>query len=989
MVSAGLTTDLFERDGELGVISGLVKRAAAGVGGLLFIEGPAGVGKTRLLEAAFEVAASQGVGALRARGGELEQSFPFGLAAQLLAPAVSLLGRDEKRRVLSGAGALAADIADPRVRGGEIRTVTQEAFYAHLHGLYWVCAGLSARQPIMLAVDDAHWGDDASLQWLLFMAHRAGDLPVTLVVSARPAEVGGWPKPLAMLAAEASASFIRPQPLSELASGRLVAVLLGDEPDESFAAACHRVTGGNPFLLTELIASARADGLSPSASSTAQIVSLAPDGVTRSVLVRLGRLSRPAGVLARCVAVLGSQAELRHAAALAHLSAGQAAAAADALTAAGLLREGRPLRLIHPVIRTSLYAELPEGERAQLHRRAARLLADEQADLDTVAAHLLAGEPAGEPWAVEALLRAAERAAARGAATTSLRYLRRALREPPPADRRAVVLRHLSVVETTLGEPNAVEHAWEAMDLTPEPRQRAWLAYELSAGYLVAGRWSEAVDLLEQASGDVSPDDQDSRWRLEARLISLARHDPRQIALARHHLERVPDDLAGTTPGERAILAELAYAALIASEPVDSVTQLATRALGGGRLTTEQPLASHSVLNAIWALVYCEQHELAMHAYDALIKRAQDAGSPIAFAWFSSRRSQLHYLRGAIPDAIADARAAVDAGRQFGQSLLAGGLYARLIDALVAAGDIEGAARSLDNSGMDEKLPELQQFLPLIQSRGRLRLAQGATEAGIDDLLHAERLRARLGFTNPAGAHCCSNAAVALTQLGRVDEAQKLLADEISAARRFGAHGTLGITLLAAGRIEAGPAGIGYLHEAVAHLERSPARLELASAYAHLGAALRRAGKRRDAQHTLRQALDLADRCGGKTIADQARSELLVTGARPRRARIGGVEALTASERRVAQLAAGGRTNRQIAQALFVSQATVVTHLSHCYQKLNLNSRQQLAQELADAARADLSYSSTGRPGHVVPTSAGLGTGLIVPGDPPTGTRGA
>ena len=455
--------------------------------------------------------------------------------------------------------------------------------------------------------------------------------------------------------------------------------------------------------------------------------------------------------------------------------------------------------------------------------------------------------------------------------------------------------------------------------------------------------------MLEQALEDVSPDDQETRWRLEAQLISLARPDPRHVALARQHLECVPHDLAGATPGERVILAELAYDALMTSEPVDVVTVLATRALGGGRLIAERPLSSHSVLNAVLVLVHSEQHELAMPAYDALIARTRQAGSPITFAWISSRRAQLHYLRGEIPDAIADARASLDAGGQFGQSLLAGGLHARLVDGLLAAGDIEGAARALEVSGMDGKLPEMLQFLPVMQSRGRLRLAQGATAAGIDDLLGAHRLLARLGITNPAGTHCRSIAAVAVAQLGRIDEARELLENELSAARRFGAHGTLGISLRAAGVIERGSVGIDYLREAVAQLERSPARLELARARADLGGALRRAGKRREAQLELRQALDLADRCGGKEVAERARAELRITGARPRRARIGGVEALTASERRVAQLAAEGPTNRQIAQALFVSQPTVVTHLSHCYQKLNVNSRQQLAAELSSA----------------------------------------
>lgn len=153
--------------------------------------------------------------------------------------------------------------------------------------------------------------------------------------------------------------------------------------------------------------------------------------------------------------------------------------------------------------------------------------------------------------------------------------------------------------------------------------------------------------------------------------------------------------------------------------------------------------------------------------------------------------------------------------------------------------------------------------------------------------------------------------------------------------------------------IEGGSAGIEYLRDAVAHLERSPARLEHARALADLGGAVRRDGKRREAQQALRQALDLADRCGGKAVAAYARAELLITGARPRRARIGGVEALTPSELRVAQLAAQGLTNRQIAQSLFVSHPTVVTHLSHCYQKLDIKSREQLAGALGAQPAAE------------------------------------
>jgi DNA-binding CsgD family transcriptional regulator len=314
----------------------------------------------------------------------------------------------------------------------------------------------------------------------------------------------------------------------------------------------------------------------------------------------------------------------------------------------------------------------------------------------------------------------------------------------------------------------------------------------------------------------------------------------------------------------------------------------------------------------------------------------------------ASLRSQLHYYRGEFPDAIADAHAALDASAHFGLDLAAPSATGVLVKTLLETGDIAGAGRAFANCGLGEEIPEIYWFVWLIEARGRLRLAQGEAEAGIHDMLAGHELLVRFGITNPAGRHYRSTAAVALAGLGREEEARRLVSDELAVARRFGAHSTVGISLRASGLIEGGSRGLERLREAVAELERSPARLEHARALADFGAALRRAGKRREAQQTLRQALDLADRCGARPITDQARAELLITGARPRRARISGIEALTASERRVAQLAAQGLTNRQIAQNLFVSQPTVVTHLSHVYQKLDINSRHRLAAALAE-----------------------------------------
>ena len=231
VVPALHTGELAERDAELAAIADLVERAAGGAGGVLLVEGPAGVGKTRLLQAAVQLADRRALTVLEARGGELEQSFPFGIAAQLLGRAVAALDAPERAAMLSGAAALAVDLVDPGAAAATDApaATSHEALYARLHGLYWLCAGLAAEEPLLLVVDDAHWADEPSLQWLLFMARRLGDMPITLLLGARLAAGGAWPEPLALLGDERNASRLRPRALSE---ARL--------PDRARAAARHR-----------------------------------------------------------------------------------------------------------------------------------------------------------------------------------------------------------------------------------------------------------------------------------------------------------------------------------------------------------------------------------------------------------------------------------------------------------------------------------------------------------------------------------------------------------------------------------------------------------------------------------------------------------------------------------------------------------------------------------------------------------------------------
>jgi DNA-binding CsgD family transcriptional regulator len=269
-----------------------------------------------------------------------------------------------------------------------------------------------------------------------------------------------------------------------------------------------------------------------------------------------------------------------------------------------------------------------------------------------------------------------------------------------------------------------------------------------------------------------------------------------------------------------------------------------------------------------------------------------------------------------------------------------------LIDVLVERGELEEAERLVEAEGPDAEWPQLWQCGLLLGSRGRLRIAQSRIEDGVGDLLEWGRRIAPWRPRNPSSAPWRSEAAVGLAMLGRTEEAVNLVQWELGHARAIGSSRALGVALRAAGVVEGGEKGVELLREAVVVLEGADAELERARALTDLGAMLRRHGSRVAAREPLRRGLDLATKCGATVLAGRAREELVTAGARPRRDALSGREALTPRELSAARLAAEGMSNREIAQALFVTLRTVELHLSNAYGKLNIQSRQELPDVL-------------------------------------------
>ncbi|HEX6391498.1 MAG TPA: helix-turn-helix transcriptional regulator, partial [Solirubrobacteraceae bacterium] len=235
-------------------------------------------------------------------------------------------------------------------------------------------------------------------------------------------------------------------------------------------------------------------------------------------------------------------------------------------------------------------------------------------------------------------------------------------------------------------------------------------------------------------------------------------------------------------------------------------------------------------------------------------------------------------------------------------------------------------------------------------ARGRLKLARGELRSGVDDLLELGRRSEHDGVSATIGAPTFrSYAAPALAALGDADAARGLADEELALARAWGAPRAVGTALRVAG-VVAGE--LSELEEAVDVLGATRARLEHARALADLGAARRRAGMASEAREPLRAAAALAAACGAAPLLAFAREELDATGARRTdRTLLQGVDALTPSERRVARMAADGLTNREIAQALFLTRKTIEMHLGRVYRKLDIGSRAELGDALTPAVR--------------------------------------
>jgi DNA-binding CsgD family transcriptional regulator len=916
--------DLVERAGELASIEDTLRRAHSGAGQFMLVEGPAGVGKSGLLAAAAARARQLEAQVLSAHAGEFEEGLPFEITRQLF---VRVLVREPERRERA---LVHAAVPAARVLGlaGSDSGVTAPS--EAQHALYWLAANLAADTPLVLLIDDLQWADPSSQEWLLYLARRLYDLPLAVLATWRTDDPETPSTVLDRLRDEPSTRRLAPQPLSAPGVATVVQATLGAAVDPAACEAVHRLTAGNPFLVAELLR--ELPGSEP--PSVSEIERARPDSVARGVNRRMSRLSEAARALGDAVAILGDGCELRHGAALAGLDEREAIPAADDLAGASILAPERPLRFEHPLVRAALHDAQPLQARDRAHLDAARLLAAEGEPAERIASHLLSAPELADPWTAEQLEIAGQRALRRGAPAEAVQLLARALAEPPLALRRAELLLALGRAEHYTRRGHARAHLEEAVAMATDSIVRSEAAWTLAASFGADGDLAGYERVLLDAAARAKDDDREQHLRLLALLAAGRSLGHIGSNEAREAISREAERVAGTTHGERLLLGVIAFEHLTKDTTPHKAIALAEEALGDGQLFHGGEIDAAPIGQALMVLLVCDRLATAREAINSGLERATQIGSLMAKYIFCSLRCSAGWLAGDLEDSETYGRLALALARDMP------GLVSMVTSYL---------ARTLVDRGLTDEADELLQQGPGQHATNlywsvlaHLRDAQGRHAEAAEAALKLEHV-----VTAQHGMSCAIpwrlQAAISLAAVGEQPRAAVLLTEQRPITEHWGLSRPIAALQRAEGLVHN---NTNHLTHAVATLETTHAPLEHARTLIDLGAMRRRDNQRSQARTALRTGLDLAHRCGADLLVTRATEELAACGARPRQILLTGIDSLTASERRVARLAAQGKSNPEIAQHLYVSRKTIESHLGAIYRKLDISSREEIAHSM-------------------------------------------
>ncbi|MFI9602169.1 ATP-binding protein [Streptomyces sp. NPDC052043] len=870
------SASLWERDEELtAVVRALDVLCAdrASSGGLLVLEGEAGLGKTALLTESYRIARARGCAVWSARGGETLRSVPFNVVRQLLQPVLLSLMPEEAREYLGDwyhiAGP-ALGIAEPRDGQADPQGVCD--------GLVAAVRRLAEREwPLVLLIDDAHWADVETLRWLAAFAERLDDLPVLLVVARRPGGTGGEGA-RCLDAAVAAAGVHTLSALTPEATAGLTRTALGPHADAPFCREVWAVTGGNPYETVELLAKVRDSELEPVEARAAELRALNRSARGGGLITRLEELGIDATRFAWAAAVLGAGITVDLVTRLATMNRDDAARCAALLCRARILTEPDPatrggggeLEFVHPLIATDVYNSIPDALRTALHGIAARVVADSGFGAAAASRHLLQVHPDDDEELVEQLRQAAREHLAVGASDAARRCLERALLEPPTPRTHARVLYELGCATLLTAPATTIEHLQRALAIPGlDGAIRVDAVWRLSQALLHNDQPAEAVRTVaaEAARHEAGP----TRMRLQAvrymweGLNTGGTGSPRRS----ERLAHLAAGCTGRDNSERALLILRGFDAMTRGESAEEVVELCDRALVNGSLApglgwTDTEWGIELLLMLASAYAYCDRLDRAETLYSEGLRAYETAGwSGGHLALAHAYVGLGHRRRGRLREAEESLRASLRLAERVGRGLpLYWTATCNLVDTLLARGHVERAWEVAEQHAFAPPYPSTIVLPDPHSVRGRLLLALGRTEDGIKELEAAEKAAAARGHQNPVTVPWAADLARALVT-EHPERAGRLVVGLRRHAERFGTDTAIGEALRCAAALETGRRAVGLAAQAVTYLEASPCQYEHAVARVEFGIVSGSASE-------LGRGLALARSCGADGLADQA-----------------------------------------------------------------------------------------------------------------------
>ncbi|MEU1276297.1 AAA family ATPase [Streptomyces sp. NPDC005799] len=942
---------LLGRSPELEVLSKSLRGSARACWTLL-LGGP-GVGKSALLDAARVQASRDGVTVLHTVRREISKDDRYSAVRDLF-----------RSFGLNGLDAAPPQLLDERASGALASLTTHVGLHQGTHSgeqspkspaelddyqvldrLSRAVTQLTSRTPMAVLLDDAHWCDTASLDWLSFLARRMGARPLHVVVAVSDQYMAVSPALVALLQVP-GIRVIRLRPLDMEDVAHAIEHALGQHADESFIRGCAEATGGNPLLLNRLLDALATEGVRPTRDDVRLAVTIGREICASTALHYLDRDRSRSHVRAvlRAMAVLdlyptpyseswapiGESSEL--VGKLAGVSAPLVAEVVDQLQQDALVR-----LCTLPSIGQAVLRSQPGDSLMRLREQAARLLLDSGQPVETVARQLLLVDRPSELWMTTALHEAAKEAAERDEPETAAGYLRHMLEAGITTTQRNQAHLALADVLAASDPEDAMSHLCEVMAHADEIRTRALAAARYGLTAIEVRQTTAAlpflVETLETVKAFLGPEapaaDQELVLLLEWVLLAMGA-DHSQTHLRTLTMTTAPGwpyrQLAGHTAIERRMLAAHAFLTALGGHSAAEVLEIVHRSIRVRDTDTPLLTVTHSVL----ALLMADDLDTALN-----LLRTPVAVGPTE----GGLRALVHYAAGSISTAAEEAQAALNRGSRGGEDA-----FPSIVLSLVLAerNALQEAEAVLDRAGaVDDSV--IQSSL-LLLARARVKGGQGDLHGAYRLALLCRQQMEKAGAMDPVLVPWRPYAVSLLVRIGRQREADKLAQEGLTQARRRNTPRALGTALTSCAAVADGDRRIQLLRSALQSFAASPARLQHARTAYVLGTALLREGDLQEARSLLGTASSLARSCGAMPLSRQADHALATAGAQPQHAH--GAGTLTKSELRVSALAAQGATNREIAETLFISRRTVESHLTSAYRKLGTSGRAVLPAAL-------------------------------------------